>query len=315
MFEAGRRCASGEGSFEFLTKQGDEIIRVIETAINAQRAAEVPDQCKGGSFNTSLKTSLLIRASNGARSYEEGALDKRAMAVEEGQTPHAATSKSLSLMSSCQGNSANKGRSMKPIPSCHLPSTKFSYLEFSSSLPSRDSQHGPGMLERAGKMKAPQVKVEPDMETEESLDSVSKSLVSRDGNCSQQATREAPTPLVACHRSDTLGFILAGSAQGHIYDDPETLAHVVYDEPQEIKGEAWRLQATAEDPVGHEYPYNPYLDDYSVPKMAASSTLRLSGQDKNLLDESAFDEMTQRFKKTRLHNEKDRMKGRANSVD
>ncbi|KAL8174119.1 UNVERIFIED_CONTAM: hypothetical protein K2H54_038881 [Gekko kuhli] len=298
MFEAGRRCASGEGSFEFLTKQGNEIIQVIETAINAQRAAEMTDQCKGRSCSTSLKTSLLVRATNEARSYEEGALDKKVMAVEEGQPSHAATTKTLSLGSSCQGNPANNGRLVKPIPSCPLPSTKFSYLELSNSLPRGDPQYGPGMLERAGKMKAPQVKVEPDMETEESLDSVSKSLVSRDGNRPQQAISAAPTTLMAsCDRSDRSGFILAGSGLEHVYDTPETLVHVVYDEPQEIKGEAWKLQATAEDPVGHEYPYNPYLDDYSVPKMAASSTLGLSRQDKNLLDKSAFDKMTQRFKK------------------
>ncbi|XP_077162213.1 docking protein 2 [Paroedura picta] len=293
-FEAGRRCASGEGSFEFLTKQGDEIIQVIETAISTQRDAVKTDQCKGGSFNNSLKTSLPVRATSEARSYEEGTLDKKAMAVEERQPPHAATTKSLSLGSSCQGDPANKGRLVKPIPSCPLPSTKFSYLELSSPLPRRDPQYGPGMLERRGQMKIPQVQVEPNMENEESLDSVSKSPLSRDGNRAQQGTREASA---AGDRRDTSGFISAGSGLEHIYDDPETLAHVVYDEPQEIKGEAWKLQATAEDPVGHEYPYNPYLDDYSVPKMAVFSMRRLSGEDRHSLDESAFDKMVQRFKK------------------
>ncbi|XP_060106857.1 docking protein 2 isoform X2 [Heteronotia binoei] len=297
MFEAGRRCASGEGSFEFLTKQGDEIIQVIEAAINAQRAAEMSDRCKGGSLNNSLKTSLLVRATSEARSYEEGTSGKKVTSVTEGQPSHAATTKSLSLGSSCPGNPSNRGRLMKPIPSCPLPSTRFSYLELSHSLPRRDPQYGPGMLENAGKMKAPQVKGEHDLEHEESLDSASNSLPSRGGNHPRQTAREAPTPLVACDRSDTLGFTLAGSGLEHVYDNPETLAHVVYDEPQEIKGEAWKLQATAEDPVGHEYPYNPYLDDYSVPRMAASSTLRLSGRDKNSLDESAFDKMIQRFKK------------------
>nr|XP_056716778.1 docking protein 2 [Euleptes europaea] len=293
-FEAGRRCASGEGSFEFLTKQGDEIIRVIETAINAQRAAGMTDQCKGGSFNTSSRTSLLARASSETRSYAEGALEEKAVAVETGQLPHAASTKSFSLGPSCQGNPANRGRLVKPIASCPLPSTKFSYLELSNSLPRRDPQYGPGMLERAGKMVVPQVKVEPDVEA---LDPASKLLVSRNGNRPQQAIREALTPPVGGDRSVALGLISAGSGPEHIYDDPEGLVHVVYDEPQEFKGEAWKLQATAEDPVGHEYPYNPYLDDYSVPKMAAFSTLRLSGQDKNLLEESAFDKMVQRLKK------------------
>lgn len=307
-FEAGRRCASGEGSFEFLTKQGDEIIWVIETAIDEQRAAGMTDRCKGGSFNTSLKTSLLAKATSEARSYEEGGLDEKVTAVEGRQLPHAGTTKSLSLGSSCQGKPANKGRSVKPIPSCPLPCTRLSYLELSNSHPKGDPQYGPGMLERAGRMKVPQVKVEPDMENEESMDSVSQSLVSRDGNRPLQATREAPTSLVACGRSGTLDFTIAGSGQEHVYDDPETLVHIVYDEPQEIKGEAWKLQATSEDPVGHEYPYNPYLDDYSVPKMAASSMRQLSGEDKNLLDESAFDKMIQRFKKNQNLSEEDERK-------
>ncbi|XP_009316912.1 PREDICTED: docking protein 2 [Pygoscelis adeliae] len=33
-FEAGRRCASGEGNFEFETRQGNEIFQAIESAIN-----------------------------------------------------------------------------------------------------------------------------------------------------------------------------------------------------------------------------------------------------------------------------------------
>ncbi|OXB62763.1 hypothetical protein ASZ78_010830 [Callipepla squamata] len=55
----------------------------------------------------------------------------------------------------------------------------------------------------------------------------------------------------------------------HIYDEPESVCpHTVYHEPQEVKGEAWRLQAAPEDPSGHEYPYNAQRDDYAVPKRA-----------------------------------------------
>lgn len=38
-FEAGRRCASGEGSFEFETRQGNEIFSALEEAISAQKNA------------------------------------------------------------------------------------------------------------------------------------------------------------------------------------------------------------------------------------------------------------------------------------
>ncbi|XP_038602799.1 docking protein 2 [Tachyglossus aculeatus] len=39
-FEAGRRCASGEGSFEFETRKGNEIFLALEKAISAQKNSE-----------------------------------------------------------------------------------------------------------------------------------------------------------------------------------------------------------------------------------------------------------------------------------
>uniref|UniRef100_A0ACB8EZ29 Uncharacterized protein n=1 Tax=Sphaerodactylus townsendi TaxID=933632 RepID=A0ACB8EZ29_9SAUR len=296
-FEAGRRCTSGEGSLEFLTQQGDEIIRVIETAINAQRAAGATDQCKEGSFHTSARTSFLARASNETRSYEEGTLQEKVTAVEKGQPPHAASTKSLSLGAGSQGHPVNRGRLVKPVASCPLSNIQYPHSELSHSLPRRDPQYGPGMLERAGKMIVPQIKVEPNREDAESFDPAFKSLGSRNGNRPQQAIREASTPLMRGDRNDALDKISA--VLKYVHNDTEGLVHHVYDEPQEIKGDAWKWQATPEDPVGHEYPYNPYLDDYSVPKMAASSTHRLSEQDKNLLEESAFDKIVQRFKKNK----------------
>ncbi|XP_010139168.1 PREDICTED: docking protein 2-like, partial [Buceros rhinoceros silvestris] len=43
-FEAGRRCTSGEGNFEFETRQGNEIFQAIELAISTHcgRGAEEP---------------------------------------------------------------------------------------------------------------------------------------------------------------------------------------------------------------------------------------------------------------------------------
>ncbi|XP_075411845.1 docking protein 2 isoform X1 [Tenrec ecaudatus] len=41
-FEAGRRCLSGEGNFEFETQQGNEIFLVLEEAISAQKNAAPP---------------------------------------------------------------------------------------------------------------------------------------------------------------------------------------------------------------------------------------------------------------------------------
>ncbi|XP_037008675.2 docking protein 2 [Artibeus jamaicensis] len=41
-FEAGRRCVSGEGNFEFKTHQGNEIFLALEEAISAQKNAAPP---------------------------------------------------------------------------------------------------------------------------------------------------------------------------------------------------------------------------------------------------------------------------------
>ncbi|NWQ60440.1 DOK2 protein, partial [Neopipo cinnamomea] len=41
-FEAGRRCASGEGNFEFDTRQGNEIFQAIESAIDVHRGRGGP---------------------------------------------------------------------------------------------------------------------------------------------------------------------------------------------------------------------------------------------------------------------------------
>lgn len=71
----------------------------------------------------------------------------------------------------------------------------------------------------------------------------------------------------------------------HIYDEPEGIAKAaagvaasdsvsmpttsstsLYDNPEEVKGQAWKMLGEAGEPSGHEYPYNPNADDYAVPK-------------------------------------------------
>lgn len=68
----------------------------------------------------------------------------------------------------------------------------------------------------------------------------------------------------------------------HIYDEPEGCSmpvrapSSVYDDPEEVRGDAWKVMATSSDPKGHEFPYNPRVDDYAVPKRhkrAATATL------------------------------------------
>lgn len=50
-FEAGRRCESGEGNFEFDTKQGNLLFLAVEAAINQQRISLPPNrQASAGSL-------------------------------------------------------------------------------------------------------------------------------------------------------------------------------------------------------------------------------------------------------------------------
>lgn len=65
----------------------------------------------------------------------------------------------------------------------------------------------------------------------------------------------------------------------HIYDEPEGCAapclqeqHAsVYDDPEEVRGDAWRLMGTSADPKGHDPPGTPE-DDYAVPKRLNRNT-------------------------------------------
>ncbi|CAK6983192.1 docking protein 2-like [Scomber scombrus] len=56
-FEAGRRCDSGEGSFEFDTKQGNFLFQAVEAAINLQRISVPHRQTSGGGASVQIPDS------------------------------------------------------------------------------------------------------------------------------------------------------------------------------------------------------------------------------------------------------------------
>lgn len=90
----------------------------------------------------------------------------------------------------------------------------------------------------------------------------------------------------------------------HIYDEPEGCSvprppSSVYDDPEEVRGDAWKVMATSSDPKGHEFPYNPRADDYAVPKRhkrAATVTLD-SDQDSQgeELEDSPYNNLTMKM--------------------
>uniref|UniRef100_A0A3B4XSW2 Docking protein 2 n=1 Tax=Seriola lalandi dorsalis TaxID=1841481 RepID=A0A3B4XSW2_SERLL len=184
-FEAGRRCESGEGSFEFDTKQGNFLFQAVEAAINLQRISLPHRQTSGGGL---------------ARGREGTAW-------------------------------------LPPAPLLRSPPRSRNIL---SSHPARSCESSGDPL----------------------YDSIDEMKIRN----------------VFLSDADALGPTY-GKVE-HIYDEPEGCAATagasggqkstgppsVYDDPEEMRGDAWRIMGTAADPKGHEYPYNPRVDDYAVPK-------------------------------------------------
>ncbi|KFZ51122.1 Docking protein 2, partial [Antrostomus carolinensis] len=213
-FEAGRRCASGEGNFEFETRQGNEIFQAIESAINVHRGLGTEEPRRGGPRDDASRPLGHTRMPSWAQSHEEPSAKA---AIE----------------------------SEYAVPFDTIAKTFVSH-KFSSS------SHHP----------------------EEVPDPLYHSI----GEAAGGQTGKQPPPRPTAAKPD------------HIYDEPEGLsAHIVYDEPEEVKGEAWRLQAAPEEPTGHEYPYNPQRDDYAVPKRPLPLRQPFLLQGKEWLGDTEYD--------------------------
>ncbi|XP_009882673.1 PREDICTED: LOW QUALITY PROTEIN: docking protein 2 [Charadrius vociferus] len=248
-FEAGRRCASGEGNFEFETRQGNEIFQAIESAINVHRG----------------------------RGAEEGG----------------------------RGDDASR-----PLGHAKMPSWVQGHEERGADCPYSEpcnSLHrgNPPVPEKGRRQDAP-TKAATESEYAIPFDTIAKNFVASNFGSLVHRPEDFPDPLY-----DSVG--VAGGKQppprpaaakpDHIYDEPEGLSsHTVYDEPEEVKGEAWRLQAASEEPAGHEYPYNPQRDDYAVPKRPVPLRQPFLLQGKEWLGDTEYDNVALKFaKKRNLH--------------
>ncbi|XP_075457544.1 docking protein 2 isoform X2 [Ascaphus truei] len=183
-FEAGRRCTSGEGNFEFETPQGGHIFQSIESAISTRRDSPMPS----------------------------------------GQEPAAPT----------------KEFNFLPLP--RLPQQP-------ASSSSRGSSHPLPCPLGSGRGKLPP----PESDYAVPFDKVARSLLASGfGTLLQQ-----PPPQQ----------VKGGKARRaeHIYDEP-VLPPPVYDEPEVVRIDAWRTQGSDAHNAGYEYPYQPGLDDYAVPR-------------------------------------------------
>uniref|UniRef100_A0A8C0IYM3 Docking protein 2 n=1 Tax=Chelonoidis abingdonii TaxID=106734 RepID=A0A8C0IYM3_CHEAB len=195
-FEAGRRCTSGEGNFEFETTQGNEIFQVIESAINVQRGLGAEEPRWVSPADDALRL------------------------------PYA-----------------------EPCDSLRLP------------------------LQGRG----------PESEYAVPFDTIAKSLMATEFGSFLCGFEEPEVPYVLYDSIDEVGVRKRSqpptqTKPEHIYDEPEGLsAHTVYDEPEEVKGEAWKLQATAEDP------------------MAMPTLPPLAGQGGDWIGETEYDNVALRF--------------------
>ncbi|NXF53799.1 DOK2 protein, partial [Oceanites oceanicus] len=246
-FEAGRRCASGEGNFEFETRQGNEIFQAIESAINVHRGRGAEEPRRSGPGDDASRPLGHARMPSWAQGQEE------------------------------------PGSTNEPCNSIHR-----------GNLP---------VPEKGRRQDAP-AKAAVESEYAIPFDTIAKTFVARKFGSLVHCPKEVPDPLY-----DSIGEV--GGQAGkqpplrptatkpdHIYDEPEGLStHTVYDKPEEVKGEAWRLQAAPEEPTGHEYPYNPQRDDYAVPKRPVPLRQPFLLQGKEWLGDTEYDNVVLKFAK------------------
>ncbi|XP_034547568.1 docking protein 2 [Notolabrus celidotus] len=353
-FEAGRRCDSGEGSFEFDTKQGNLLFQAVEGAINLQRSSLPHRQTSAGgqgSPETPQDLSLpplplnppmfqsrtpppplpqprshIPQGSEGVYSMvtdpsnlQMGHHKDKESSSSSPQSQHRPpltrleppADKTLTAVHSLtldpRGLQIPRKNQVKMISSCPLPhagpdsespsSSKPSPLKLSSNpdqmyskitLPTAD--RATRREKRGGNMAAPCTPPLAAPEPEYSLpfDTIAGKVMSNflDSHHAQGSESSADPLYDSIDEMKIRNIFLSDAAATaaaveptyrkveHIYDEPEGCAvpaaqkppTSLYDDPEEMRGDAWRIMGTPVDPKGHEYPYNPRVDDYAVPK-------------------------------------------------
>ncbi|XP_034727921.1 docking protein 2-like [Etheostoma cragini] len=365
-FEAGRRCDSGEGSFEFDTKQGNILFQAVEVAIHLQRISCPQRQTSGGgrgSPETPQDGNLpalplnppLVQCRMAPLPQARGHVPQPPAAqTEDGvyslvtETPNlhmilhkdkeSSTSsqqqhrpqlsrleppvdktltgvKSLTLdtrglpvprknqvkmISSCPlpHSGPDPGANLAPgVGSTHNPNPRLSPKMSSSPNPDQTysqinllavAERDTKREKRGGSMAPsctpPAIRNEPDYSLP--FDTIATNVMSDILNSHQaQRAESGADPLYDSIDEMKIRNIFSSTTPAvgdqlyrkveHIYDEPEGCAAPMqkpptslYDDPEEMRGDAWRIMGIPADPKGHEYPYNAQVDDYAVPKRA-----------------------------------------------
>ncbi|XP_076859480.1 docking protein 2 isoform X2 [Brachyhypopomus gauderio] len=299
-FEAGRRCDSGEGSFEFDTKQGNAIFQYIEAAINLQRAGLSQRQASSGgheqdpvSHSSKIPpptedSTIYSMLTEGAKKYRPDQIPPHHSRLETPAEKHLTGVKSLNL----DTRPIPRKNQVKIFRSC--PLTEDAYSRATAPVPNREF---PAEQEEPCQPLCPSSKSD---DTEYSLpfDNIAKtimvdilaashahspSVVEPCSSIEKKVNEESSEPLYDSIDESAIRSPFSHEHKRHpgsyttfehIYDEPEGCALTpsgptsLYDDPEEVKGDAWKTLGAVIDPSGHEYPYNAQSDDYAVPKPA-----------------------------------------------
>ncbi|XP_054629752.1 docking protein 2 [Dunckerocampus dactyliophorus] len=254
-FEAGRRCESGEGSFEFDTKEGNFLFQAVEAAISLQRVRHASG---GGPMN--LEPSQTPGPPPGSRDDPQSlgtqvnvGLDQTMMGVHK-------------LTLDADGSLIPKKRvhvtpgypvalAMNPGPRPSEPSSvgqTYSQVSF------------PTKWDKTSAARACAPHLKQDGEYSLPFHGVSKKATA-DTLISQKADgTERFYEHVGQSPMESKDMTTVYRNEDHIYDEPESCVAPPseYDDPEEMKGDAWRVMAAAGDQEGH---------DYAVPKPSKRS--------------------------------------------
>ncbi|XP_078410924.1 docking protein 1b [Cetorhinus maximus] len=309
-FEAGRRCDSGPGNFTFETKHGNDIFLLVESSILEQKAqaegcrrsfhslepgdnpaltslertAEYPSAELSPPFNSSEAVA------NSSNSGAMGSPVNKSIAPEG----PAAAKKELRGSEEKDMSKLLKTRSLPDPPSAGPPTPPRSPKLPTVNADPASIYSDPVDALTVGKCNSDCLYSDP-------VDSVPKGMQPkalsaqdqpRQGFKDRKAPGQRAEPLYAdIYEQVSYEFsqvAISSRADEHIYDEPEGRAFhqppegraphplptplAIYDEAQTGDRGAWKIKGLG-CVVGHEVPYKPNKDDYSVPPPSSSSQL------------------------------------------
>uniref|UniRef100_A0A087X3A6 Docking protein 2 n=1 Tax=Poecilia formosa TaxID=48698 RepID=A0A087X3A6_POEFO len=291
-FEAGRRCDSGEGSFEFDTKQGNLLFQAVEAAINLQKISLPHRQTSGGGpmppetspnhHNLTLPAPPANTALGHSRTpppQKQPRVQIQQARLEPPVDKMLTGVKSLTL--DTRGLPVPRKSQVKMISSCPLPNA--SPESGAGQLPGISMADVAGRATKKDKKGGGAAVMGRDPDYSLPFDTLASNIMSDilaadQGGLGADPLYDSIDELKVRNifRSEARTTDSTYGKVDHIYDEPEGCAAAtgppatphpsVYDDPEEMRGDAWRIMGTSVDPKGHEYPYNPRVDDYAVPR-------------------------------------------------